>query len=159
LPLAIACGFFCSTLAFTRPITTSAASSKNEGRPRHSNKASSTFRDTDRPAPEIRNLRNAEPQEAESVRCSTIRGTSVLRTTLEPIPRRLRSSGLRIERYPCRRMVAGVCLPARPSVYTTVHEPFRHLRREQKVIESHAFVLRPPFIFVIPECPERPVRI
>jgi hypothetical protein len=25
------------------------------------------------------------------------------------------------------------------------------------VIESHAFVLLPPFKFVIPECPERPV--
>src|SRR5260370_29620529 len=71
----------------------------------------------------------------------------------------LRSSGLKIEHYPWWRMVAGVHLPTRPSVYTTVHEPVRHLRREQKVIESHAFVLRPPFIFVIPECPERPVRI
>src|SRR5580765_4230634 len=77
----------------------------------------------------------------------------------EPIRRDLRSFGLKIERYPCRSMVAGVQLPTRPSVYTTVHEPVRHLRREQKVIESHAFVLLPPFKFVIPECPERPVRM
>ena len=58
---------------------------------------------------------------------------------------------LKIETYPCWRMVAGVYLSTRPSVYTAVHEPVRHLRREQKVIESHAFVLRPPFKFVIPE--------
>jgi hypothetical protein len=42
-------------------------------------------------------------------------------------------------------VVAGVYLPMRPSVYTTVHQPVRHSRREQKVIESHAFVHRPPF--------------
>jgi len=54
---------------------------------------------------------------------------------------------------------ACVYLPTRSSVYTTVHESVRHLRREQKVIESHAFILRPPFIFVIPECPERSVRM
>src|SRR5947207_3012951 len=72
---------------------------------------------------------------------------------------RFTHSGLKIEHYPCWRVVAGVYLATRPSVYTTVHEPVRHLRREQKVIESHAFVLRPPFIFVIPECPERPVRM
>src|SRR5260370_27776572 len=71
----------------------------------------------------------------------------------------LRSSCLKIEHYPCWRMVARVYLTTHPSVYTTVHEPVRHLRREQKVVESHAFVLRPPFIFVIPECPERSVRI
>ena len=35
----------------------------------------------------------------------------------------------------------------------------QELKAEQEVIESHAFVLRPPFIFVIPECPERPVRM
>ncbi len=45
-------------------------------------------------------------------------------------------------------MVANVYLPTRPSVYTTVHEPVRHLRREQKVIESHAFVLRPSMNWV-----------
>jgi len=37
--------------------------------------------------------------------------------------RDLYSSGLEIEHYPCRRMVAGVHLPTRPSVYTTIHEP------------------------------------
>src|SRR3984957_3140071 len=66
---------------------------------------------------------------------------------------------LKIEQYPGWRMVTCVYLPTRPSVYTAVHESVRHLRREQKVIESHAFVLLPPFIFVIPECPERPVRM
>src|SRR4029077_11542634 len=71
----------------------------------------------------------------------------------------LRSSGLKIEHYPCWRMVAGVYLPTRPSVYTSVHESVRHVRREQKVIESHAFVLRPPFKFVVPEGPEGPVRM
>jgi len=64
---------------------------------------------------------------------------------------------LTIQRYPCWRMVAGVCLSTRPSVYATIHEPIRHIRREQKVIESHAFVLRPAIKFVIPECPERPI--
>src|SRR3984957_12518967 len=66
---------------------------------------------------------------------------------------------LKIEQYPGWRMVTCVYLPTRPSVYTAVYESVRHLRREQKVIESHAFVLLPPFIFVIPECPERPVRM
>jgi hypothetical protein len=33
------------------------------------------------------------------------------------------------------------------------------MRREQKVIEPHAFVLRPPIKFVIPERPERPIRM
>jgi len=66
---------------------------------------------------------------------------------------------LKIEHDPCWCMVAGVCLSTRPSVYATVHQPARHLRREQKVIQSHAFVLRPPFKFVIPECPERPIRM
>jgi hypothetical protein len=56
-------------------------------------------------------------------------------------------------------MVTRVYLPTHPSVYTTVHEPVRDLRREQKVVESHAFVFRPPFMFVIAECPERPVRM
>src|SRR5579859_1127619 len=71
----------------------------------------------------------------------------------------LRSFGLKIEQYPCWRMVAGVYLPTRPSVYTTVREAVRQLRREQKVIKSHPFVRRPPFVFVIPESPERPVRM
>jgi len=66
-------------------------------------------------------------------------------------------SGLEIEHDPCWRVVARVFLPTRPSVNTAIHEPDRQIRREQKVIESHAFVLLPPFKFVIPECPERPV--
>ena len=52
--------------------------------------------------------------------------------------RDLRSSCLKIEHYPCWRMVASAYLRTCASVYTTVHEPVRHLRREQKVIESHA---------------------
>ena len=38
--------------------------------------------------------------------------------------------GLKIEHYPCWRVVAGVYLPTHPSVYPTVHEPVPHLRRE-----------------------------
>src|ERR1700733_8007490 len=68
-------------------------------------------------------------------------------------------SGLEIEHDPRWRMVARVFLPTRPSVNTAVHESVRQIRREQKVIESHAFVFLPPFKFVIPECPERPVRM
>ncbi len=56
-------------------------------------------------------------------------------------------------------MVARVFLPTRPSVYTAVHEADGQIWREQKVIESHAFVLLPPFKLVISECPERPVRM
>jgi|SRR5579859_2718973 len=68
-------------------------------------------------------------------------------------------SGLKIEHDPCWRMVARVFLPTRPPVNTAVHQPVRQIRREQKVIESHAFVLLPPFKLVIPECPDRPGRI
>jgi uncharacterized protein (DUF1810 family) len=71
----------------------------------------------------------------------------------------LKNSGLEIEHDPGWRVVARVFLPTRPSVNTAVHEPDRQIRWEQKVIESHAFVLLPPFKFVIPECPERPVRM
>src|ERR1700684_2398041 len=66
-------------------------------------------------------------------------------------------STLEIEHDPCWSMVARVFLPASPAINTAVHEPVRQIRREQKVIESHAFVFLPPFKFVIPECPERPV--
>jgi hypothetical protein len=68
-------------------------------------------------------------------------------------------SRLEIEHDPCWRVVARVFLPTGPSVNTAVHESDRQIGREQKVIESHAFVLLPPFKFVIPECPERPVRM
>jgi hypothetical protein len=68
-------------------------------------------------------------------------------------------SALEIKHNPRWRMVAGVFLPPRPSVNPAVHQPVRQIRREQKVIESHAFVLLPPFKFVIPECPEWPVRM
>src|ERR1039457_3266661 len=69
------------------------------------------------------------------------------------------NSGLEIKHDPCWGMVARVFLPTRPSVYTAVHEADGQIWREQKVIESHAFVLLPPFKLVIPECPERPVRM
>ena len=68
-------------------------------------------------------------------------------------------SRLEIEHDPCWRVVARVFLPTCPSINTAVHEPDRQIRRKQKVIESHAFVLLPPFKFVIPECPERTVRM
>jgi hypothetical protein len=68
-------------------------------------------------------------------------------------------SGLEIKHDPCWRVVARVFLPTRPSVNTAVQEPDRQIRREQKVIESHALVLLPPFKFVVPERPERPVRM
>src|SRR5277367_6532747 len=61
---------------------------------------------------------------------------------------------LEIEHDPCWGVVARVFLSTRPSVNSAVHQPVRQIRREQKVIESHAFVLLPPFKFVIPECPE-----
>ena len=90
---------------------------------------------------------------------NAVRAFHVLETTFYDGFESDSPDGLKIKHYPGWRMVARVYLPTRPSVYATVHEPARHFRREQKVIESHAFVLRPPFIFVIPECPERPVRM
>ena len=66
---------------------------------------------------------------------------------------------LKIEPYPCRRVVASVYLSTRPSVYIAVHKTVRDFRREKKVIESHAFVLWPPFVFIVPERPEWPVRM
>src|ERR1700731_843936 len=69
------------------------------------------------------------------------------------------SAVLEIKHDPCWRVVARIFLSTCPSVNPPIHEPVRQIRREQKVIESHAFVLLPPFKFVIPECPERPVRM
>src|SRR4029077_1255134 len=66
---------------------------------------------------------------------------------------------LEIECYPCRRVVASVRLSSHPSVYTAVYKMFRGFRREQKVIKSHALILRPTVKFVIPECPEWSVRM
>jgi hypothetical protein len=61
----------------------------------------------------------------------------ILESTLAPlVPGGLLSQfvinqlSLKIEHDPCWRMVAGVRLSPRPSVYATVHEPVRHLRRE-----------------------------
>src|SRR5271163_2912613 len=56
-------------------------------------------------------------------------------------------------------MVAGVLLATHPSVYTAIHESGAHCRRKQKVIEPHALVCSPPVALVIPERPERPIRV
>jgi hypothetical protein len=40
----------------------------------------------------------------------------------------------KIKHHPRWCVIAGVFLPTHPSVHTSVHEPFGHLRREQDVI-------------------------
>lgn len=55
-------------------------------------------------------------------------------------------------------VIAGVFLTPHPSVNATAHKPVSNCRREQQMVEPHAFVLGPALAFVIPECPEWPFR-
>ena len=50
-----------------------------------------------------------------------------------------RSSGYRSSMIQVGAWSLAFPCPRAQSVYTAVHQPIRHLRREQKVIESHAF--------------------
>ena len=56
-------------------------------------------------------------------------------------------------------MIAGVFFPSHPSIDSRIQQLRGKLRREQKMVQAHAFVRLPPLEFVVPEGPERSRRM
>src|SRR5207244_436155 len=59
---------------------------------------------------------------------------------------------------PGGRVIARVFFATYPPIHAAVHKARRHIGREQKVVEPHAFIGGPTLALVIPKRPERPVR-
>src|ERR1700743_1852130 len=60
---------------------------------------------------------------------------------------------------PRRRMITGVLLTPYPTIHSSTHQPPRNRRRQQQMIQPHAFIFFPSLAFIIPEGPERPFRL
>jgi hypothetical protein len=70
-----------------------------------------------------------------------------------------RSRRLRTYHDARRGVIAGVFFSPYPPLDSAVHESCRYRRREQQVIKPHALISRPPSELVVPECPQRSLRL